>query len=76
MELVEKAYIISSNFPDDEKYGLKNQICRSAISIASNIADGAGRNSNKECKNFLGIANGSLNELYTQLLLLYRLQLT
>ena len=70
---VELVYELSSVFPNEEKYGLTNQIRRSAISIPSNIAEGAGRNSKKEFRNFLGIANGSLNELNTQLELSKRL---
>lgn len=73
MDLVEAVYTITSNFPKEEKYGLISQINRSAVSIPSNIAEGAGRNSNKEFRNFLGIANGSTNELNTQLLLSIRI---
>lgn len=73
MDLVEKVYTISAVFPKEEKYGLTSQIQRSAISIPSNIAEGAGRNSNKEFRNFLGIANGSANELSTQLILSTRI---
>ena len=69
MDLVEKVYEIVSSFPKEEKYGLISQIQRSAVSIPSNIAEGAGRNSNKEFRNFLGIANGSSNELVTQLII-------
>jgi four helix bundle protein len=54
---------------------LSSQIKRCAVSIASNIAEGAGRNSNKEFKHFLGIANGSSYELHTQLILTYELNL-
>ncbi|MEO9510784.1 MAG: four helix bundle protein [Flavobacteriaceae bacterium] len=67
MLLVELVYEISSLFPPEEKFGLTSQIRRSAVSIPSNIAEGAGRNSNKEFRNFLSIANGSLNEMNTQL---------
>jgi four helix bundle protein len=67
MDLVEKVYKLTLGFPSEEKYGLVSQIQRSAVSIPSNISEGAGRNSNKEFKNFLGIANGSINELSTQL---------
>lgn len=73
--LTELVYKMTSCFPDEEKYGLTNQIRRSAVSIASNIAEGAGRNSKKEFRNFLGIANGSLNELNTQLEISKRLEL-
>ena len=75
MDITEKSYLISSEFPSEEKFGLTSQLRRSAVSIASNIAEGAGRNTNGEFKNFLGIANGSSNELYTQLLLSQRLEL-
>lgn len=50
---------LTANFPKEEKYGLTSQIRRSAVSIPSNIAVGAGRNSNKEFNHFLGISNGS-----------------
>ena len=75
MRIAKKVYLISSEFPSEEKFGLTSQIRRSAISIASNIAEGAGRNTNGEFRNFLGIANGSSNELCTQLILAYKLDL-
>ena len=75
MDVAEKTYIISSEFPREEKYGLTTQIRRSAVSIPSNIAEGAGRNTDGEFKNFLGIASGSSNELLTQLILSHRLNL-
>lgn len=67
MDLVVKVYALTLLFPKKEKYGLISQIQRSAVSIPSNISEDAGRNSNKEFKNFLGFANGSINELSTQL---------
>jgi len=73
MDLVEKIYRLTFSFPKEEKYGLISQIQRCAVSIPSNIAEGAGRNSNKEFRNFLGIANGSINELSTQLELSIRI---
>ena len=75
MDIAEQSYIVSTEFPGEEKYGLTSQIRRSAVSIASNIAEGAGRNTDGEFKNFLGIANGSSNELCTQLILSHRLNL-
>jgi four helix bundle protein len=75
MKITEQAYLISSELPNDERFGLTSQIGRSAVSIASNIAEGAGRNTDGEFKNFLGMANGSANELFTQLLLSIRLKL-
>lgn len=67
--LVKEIYRISSNFPKDEIYGLTLQIKRSAISIASNIAEGAARNTKKEFIQFLYIALGSVSELETQLII-------
>jgi four helix bundle protein len=75
MDIAEEVYQLTALFPKEEKYGLTSQIRKSAVSISSNIAEGAGRNTSGEFKNFLGIANGSTNELYTQLLLCHRLNL-
>jgi len=66
---------VSALFPPDEKYGLISQTRRAAVSISSNIAEGAGRNSEKEFKYFLGIANGSSFELQTQLFISNKLSL-
>ncbi len=66
---VKTIYLITKNFPLDERFGLTSQIKRSAVSIPSNIAEGAGRKSKKEFIQFLCIALGSLSELDTQLLL-------
>ncbi|WP_271393917.1 four helix bundle protein [Aequorivita sinensis] len=75
MDIAEQTYRITTKFPKEEKYGLTSQVKRSAISVPSNIAEGAGRNTDGEFKNFLGIANGSSNELFTQLVLSQRLEL-
>ena len=75
MALVELVYQYTASFPDEERFGLTNQIRRSAVSVPSNIAEGAGRNSKNEFRNFLGVANGSLNELSTQLEISKRLGL-
>lgn len=75
MDIAENVYRLSAQFPKEEKYGLTSQIRRSAVSVPSNIAEGAGRNTNGEFKNFLGIASGSSNELYTQLILSHRLEI-
>ena len=61
-------YKITKPFPKEELFGLVSQMRRCSISISSNIAEGAGRNSNKEMIRFLDIANGSAFELETQLL--------
>ncbi|NIJ46447.1 four helix bundle protein [Wenyingzhuangia heitensis] len=73
IELSKRVYKITENLPQDEKYGLISQIKRSSVSVASNIAEGAGRNSNNEFLYFLGIANGSVYELQTQLILCHEL---
>lgn len=70
MVLVSDVYKIASELPDDEKFGLISQIKRSAVSIPSNIAEGAGRNSNKEFSQFVSIATASSYELQTQILLI------
>ncbi|KAB1154225.1 four helix bundle protein [Tenacibaculum aiptasiae] len=75
IQLTKAIYLLISELPSDEKFGLTSQIKRSAISIPSNIAEGAGRNSQKEFKHFLSIANGSAYELQTQLILVIELDL-
>lgn len=67
IQLARKIYELTSLFPANEKYGIVSQMTRAAVSIPSNIAEGAGRNSNKDFANFLGIAIGSLFELHTQI---------
>lgn len=74
MKLAEKVYNITNQFPDREKYGLISQMRRCSVSIPSNIAEGAGRNGDKEFVNFLSISLGSAFELETQLLLSVRLK--
>lgn len=69
MKLTKSIYLVCLEFPGDERFGLTTQIKRSAVSVPSNIAEGAGRNSDKEFLRFLSISTGSLFELETQLLL-------
>ena len=75
IDLTVDVYKATASFPSEEKYGLISQSRRSAVSIPSNIAEGAGRNSTKEFSNFLGIANGSSYELQTQLVISNKLEL-
>ncbi|MGQ7947107.1 four helix bundle protein [Flavobacterium sp. WC2509] len=75
MDIAVHVYEISSLLPNDEKFNLNHQIKKCAVSIPSNIAEGSGRNSDKEFMHFLGIANGSTFELITQLILAKRLKL-
>lgn len=67
--LVKEIYEITKDLPKEELYGLSQQLRRCAISIPSNIAEGYGRQYQKEYKQFLSMAYGSLCELETQYLL-------
>ena len=75
VDLALLVYKATESFPTEEKYGLTSQIRRSAISIPSNISEGAGRNGDKEFNQFLGIASGSSYELETQLIIAGKLNL-
>lgn len=75
VELATKVYKVTSSFPEEEKYGLISQLRRCVVSISSNIAEGAGRNTNKDFKRFLSIAYGSSYELETQLIIATNLKL-
>ncbi len=67
MQLAKAIYEMTATFPVEERYGLAQQMRRAAVSIPSNIAEGAARNGAKEYLNFIGIARGSLAELDTQM---------
>jgi len=75
VDLTVDVYKATANFPSDERFGLTSQSRRAAVSITSNIAEGAGRNSLKEFNSFLGIANGSSYELQTQLVIANKLDM-
>ena len=73
MKLVVMVYHVTSRFPREEIYGLTAQVRRSVVSVPSNIAEGAARNSAREFRHFLGVSAGSLAEVETQLELATRL---
>ncbi len=73
MDLVVLCYKIAETFPKDEIYGLTSQLRRSVVSIPANIAEGHGREGLGEYIHFLGIAQGSLRETETHLLIANRL---
>src|SRR5712691_5172116 len=72
MDLVVKVYQLSKRFPKDEVYGLTSQIRRAAVSVPSNISEGAAGRSITQFRNFLAVAIGSLNEISTQLEIAHR----
>lgn len=74
IELANEIYVATQKFPETEKFGLTSQIRRAVISISSNIAEGAGRNSAKEFKYFITIAQGSCFELISQMTLAEKLK--
>ena len=75
IQLVLDVYKLSEELPNEEKYGLKSQICRAAVSVPSNIAEGSSRPSEIEYRRFLEIALGSAFELETQLRIVQKLHM-
>jgi four helix bundle protein len=73
--LAEMVYKQTGRFPQEERFGLSAQMRRAAVSVASNIAEGAARPSVREFCRYLGVARGSLAELETQMILSQRLGL-
>ena len=69
MTLVKMVYTATSTFPQSEIYGLTSQMRRAAVSVPSNLAEGAARTGTKEFLQFLSISRGSLSELETQILI-------
>ena len=67
IQLVKEIYLITEKFPQSEKFGLVDQLRRAAVSVPSNIAEGYGRNSSKERKQFISLARGSAAEVEAQL---------
>lgn len=75
VDLAIEIYLATKDFPAEEKFGLTTQLRRASISIASNIAEGACRNTTKEFNHFLGISSGSAAEVETQLIIAARLNM-
>jgi len=75
MEMTVSVYGLTRTFPKDEIYGLTSQLRRASVSVASNIAEGRGKMTDGEFRQFLGIAQGSTYEVQTQLLVARRLRL-
>ena len=73
MDAVEEVYRLTERFPSEERFGLVSQMRRASISIATNIAEGAARQTTREGLQFLFISRGSLSELDTQLEIAERL---
>ncbi len=73
MQLCTAIYVLTRKFPREELYGLTNQLRRASVSIPSNIAEGYGRGTRDQYKQFLSIALGSYMELQTQLTIAVRL---
>ena len=67
--LVKNLFILTKKYPKDERYEIVSQMRRAAVSIPSNIAEGSGRNSNKDFRRFLDIAVSSAYELETQIII-------
>jgi len=75
MSLAEACYFVTKAFPREELFGMSTQIRRSAASVPANIAEGYGRESTKAYQQFLRVAQGSLKELETHLLLAVRVEI-
>ncbi len=75
VELAKKIYFITKDFPQSEIYGLTSQMRRASVSIASNIAEGRGRSTAKDFVHFLHLAQGSLYELSTEVLIAHEVGL-
>ncbi len=76
IDLADRIYEVTRQFPPDERFGLTSQMRRASVSISSNIAEGSGRSTNKEFVRFIEIAYGSVLEVVSQLEIASRLSFT
>lgn len=76
MAIAKLVYQLTKSYPREEQFGLTSQMRRAAVSIPSNLAEGWGRSTSKEFRQFIRIAQGSLKELETQLILSHEVELT
>ena len=74
-ELIKIIYNITKSFPGEEKFGLTNQLRRASISVASNLAEGTSRNTNKDMAHFTTLSFSSLMEVLNQIIIAYELDL-
>ncbi len=75
MDLVKQVYLVAEQLPSEERFALRSQVTRAAVSIPSNIAEGSSRQSDLDYKRFLEMSLGSAFELETQLLIVQELVL-
>jgi four helix bundle protein len=68
-DLAKTIYLVTKDFPSEEKFGLANQLRRAAVSVSSNIVEGSYRSTNKDKSNFMNIAFSSLMELLSQIII-------
>ncbi len=67
IKFAKQVYEVTRNFPQDERFGLTNQLRRAAVSISANLAEGSGRGSNPDFVRFIGISFGSLMEVVSHI---------
>lgn len=72
IEMADTVHTLTKSFPKEERYGITQQVRKASVSVASNIAEGSQRTTDKDFANFILIAKGSLAEVQTQLLLSFR----
>ncbi len=72
-ELIKQIYLVTKQFPNEEKFGLTSQLRRASVSVASNLAEGTSRNTNKDKAHFTTLSFSSLMEVLNQIIISYEL---